>query len=159
MSKLYLDSDAKWSFEGRVDLSSVAVLPLTEDSSSSKGRLLRVPLTQRNTELVRCSFEGLDFGMYSFVVFAKTSTTNGSNEFFKIAAYAQGQLITSYNVKESDFTTAGRWEALGIGIDFQGNTGDVLDVVLSRGDYNGSADLYIDNVYLQPAPVAINALQ
>ena len=176
--KLYFDSDAGWSTESDGDefftgneffKSSPALDPenpsdpsksvrTVNDSTSSEGMSLRVDATANDLDVAKVTLSGIPFGLYSVVVRTKTTINSGSNVLYKITALADETELTSYEVKENDYTSDNEWETFGLGVDFKGTTGDNLNIIIHRGTYAGQAVVDFDYIKASPAPVAINAI-
>ena len=176
--KLYFDSDAQWSTESDGDefftsdeffKSSPSLDPdnpsdpsksvrTTDDNTSSAGKSLQVAASANEVDVVKITMSGIPFGLYSVVVRTKSTVNSGSNVLYKISALAGETELTSYEVKESDYTAANEWETFGLGVNFKGTTGDALNIVIHRGTYAGQAVVDFDYVKANPAPVAINAI-
>ena len=176
--KLYFDSDAGWSSEDDGDefftgddffLQSPSVDPANpsdpskavrtvDDNTSSAGKSLHADATANNLDIAKVTLNDIPFGLYSIVVRTKTTVNTSANVLYKIIAYAGAKELTSYSVKENDYTAANNWETIGMGVDFKGTTGDPLVVTIHRDTYAGQAAIDFDYVKATPAPVAINAI-
>lgn len=176
--KLYFDSDAEWSTESDGDefftgddffLSSPSVDPtnpsnpskavkVVDDNTSSAGKSLHADATANNLDIAKVTLNDIPFGLYSVVIRTKTSVNTSSNVLYKIIASAGTKELTSYSVKENDYTAANTWETIGIGVDFRGTTGDPLVITARRDTYAGQASVDFDYIKATPAPVAINAI-
>lgn len=176
--KLYFDSDAGWSSEADGDefftgddffLQSPSVDPanpsdpskpvrVVDDNTASTGKSLHTDATASNLDVAKVTLNGIPFGLYSIVVRTKTTVNSGSTVVYKIAASAGDKALTSYSVKENDYTAANKWETIGMGVDFRGTTGDPLVITIHRDTYAGQAAIDFDYIKATPAPVAINAI-
>lgn len=130
-----------------------------EEGTATTGRALRVESSAADTEIVNIDVENAPFGLYSVVIRSRTTVNSGVNGVFTFLAYSKDKELLSFDVKESDYTTTDKWESLGIGVDFNGFTGDQLKIVLKRGNYSGNAIVDFDYVKITPAAVAINAIR
>ena len=167
MRKLYLDSDASWTDAKGGSLTLVgddfttgSDLTPTEDSSSTKGTILKLNPADADKSIASLTFYGMYFGLYSVIIRSRTTVNAGSAVVYTVKAYANETLLTTYEIKEQDYTARDKWESLGVGVDFQGKTGDNLRIDISReSEYTGEAVIDFDYVQVAPAPVAINAIR
>ena len=127
----------------------------TEDSTSSSGRVYSSATTVSGS-LATLSFDKIPFGLYSLIIRAKCEGIS-SGGLFTVAATAGATPLLTYTVNSTDFHTASKWLSLGIGIDFQGTTGDTLTVTITPITPVPVA-YAIDYVQLSPAPVAVNSI-
>lgn len=134
-------------------------LKIFEDNTTTTGKALRVEADAADTEILNIDVENAPFGLYSVVIRSRTTVNSGVDGVFTFLAYAGDTELSNFDVKESDYTTINNWESLGIGVDFHGNTGDQLKIVLKRNSYSGSAVIDFDQVKITPAAVAINAIR
>ena len=176
--KLYFDSTAGWSTEPDGDefvigdelfKSSPSIdqenpsdpsksVRSSNDNTSSVGQVLHLDATANNLDAAKAQLDGIPFGLYSVAIRTKSTVNSGSTILYKITAYAGEKELTSYSVKESDYTAADSWETIGMGVDFKGTTGDPLVVTIHRDTYAGQAAVDFDYIKITPAPVAINAI-
>ena len=176
--KLYFDSEAGWSSEDDGDefftgddffLQSPSIskdnpsdpskpVRVVDDNTSSEGKSLHADATASDVDIAKVTLNRIPFGLYSVVVRTKTTVNTGSNVVYKISALAGDKELTSYSVKENDYTAANKWETIGMGVDFSGTTGDALNIVIHRDTYAGQAAVDFDYIKATPAPVAINAI-